>query len=80
MPQLPQLLLSVRRSRQTPEHAVRPVPQLITHVLPVQTSPPPHLVPQAPQLLLSVVRSRQTPVQLESPVAQLTAHLPAEQT
>ncbi len=59
---------------------MRPVWQVTTQRLPVQTWPPGQTVPHMPQLLLSVVRSRHTPAQTVSPEPQLTVHTPAEHT
>ena len=80
MPQAPQLLLSVRRSRHTPEQLVSPVPHDTRQALDEQTCPVGHTMPQTPQLLLSLVRSRHTPRQSVVPATQLTVHVPAEHT
>ena len=79
-PQVPQLLLSVWRSRHTPEQLVVPAEHDTAHTPAEQTVPAPHARPQAPQLLLSLVRSRHTPEQLVVPVAHVTLHVPAEHT
>ena len=74
------MLLSVWRSRQTPEQLVVPARHETWHMLPEHTVPEAHARPQAPQLLLSVVRSRHTPEQLVVPIAHETEHVPAEHT
>ncbi len=78
-PQAPQLLLSLARSRQTPEQLVVPAVHETVHALLEHTWPAGQARPQAPQLALSVVRSRQMPEQLVVPDAQETVQVPAEQ-
>jgi hypothetical protein len=77
---MPQLLLSVVRSRQTPEQLVVPAPHETVHMPREQIWPEGQPRPQAPQLALSVWRSRQTPVQLLVPAPHDTVHTPAEHT
>ncbi len=76
----PQFALSVARSRQTPEHAVRPVWHEMTHWLLAHTWPGPHLVPHAPQLATSDVRSRHEPAQFVRPAWHETTHALDEHT
>ncbi len=78
--QAPQLLLSVSRSRQTPEQFVVPDTQVTVHTPAEQTWPDEHARPQAPQFAVSLVRSRHTPEQFVVPDTQLTVQTPAEHT
>ncbi len=77
---MPQLLLSVSRSRQTPEQFMVPAPQVTEHTPEEHTWPDAHPTPQAPQLLLSVWRSLHTPEQLVVPAVHDTAQAREEQT
>ena len=72
MPHAPQLLLSLVRSRHTPEQLVRPVRHETVHTPAEQTVPDGHTFLHAPQLLTSVASSRQTPMQLVVPAPQET--------
>ena len=80
MPQLPQLLLSVVRSRQLSAQMESPVRHETVHVPREHTVPDGQALPHAPQLLTSVARSRQTEVQLVVPSPHERAHAPAEHT
>ncbi len=71
MPHAPQLVLSTRRSRHTPEQLVCPDGHTSEHVPDTQLRPVAHTRPQTPQLLPSVCRSRQLVPHAVSPVAQL---------
>ena len=73
-PHRPQLALSVRRLRHTPEQLVVPEAQDTLHTPAEQSWPAGQTRAQAPQLLLSVCRSRQRPEQLVVPAAQDTVH------
>jgi hypothetical protein len=60
---MPQLLLSVWRSRQTPEQLVVPATHETEHVPAEHTCPEAQVRPHAPQFKRSVWRSRHVPVQ-----------------
>jgi hypothetical protein len=77
---MPQLRLSVWRSRQTPVQSVVPATHDTTHTPREQSWPDAQERPHMPQWLVSVVRSRQTPVQLVVPDPHDTVHTPAEHT
>lgn len=76
VPQAPQLLKSVCRSTQPPEHAVVPAGQAQVPLL--QTWPAPQVWPQAPQLWTSLCRLAHPPVQAVVPAGQ--AQVPLLQT
>ncbi len=78
--QAPQLVLSVCRSRQVPEHTVCPAEQVVVQAPARQIWPPGQTLPQAPQWLVSVEVSRQVPEQLVWPPPHDTVQTPAEQT
>ena len=77
---MPQLPLSVVRSRHTPEQLVVPDTQLTVHTPAEHTWPDAHARPHMPQLLLSVVRSRHAPEQFVVPARHDTAHDEPEHT
>ena len=77
---MPQLLLSVWRSRHVPAQTEVPVAQVTVQVPREQTVPDGHTLPQRPQLLTSVETSRHTPEQLVVPAPHDTAHTPEEHT
>jgi len=69
---MPQWLLSVPRSRQTPAQLVSPEPQETAQVPLAQTCPAAQARPHMPQLALSLMRSRQAPEQSVRPEPQVT--------
>ena len=73
-------MLSLPRSRHTPEQLVSPALHDTTHALATHTVPDAQVRPQAPQLFVSVVRSRHTPEQLVCPEPQVVTQVPAEQS
>lgn len=84
LPQVPQLLLSVLRSRHTMPQSVCPEEQPDEHTPPEHVWPAPQLLPHVPQLRRSLEVSTQKPLQLvrppphtHAPLAQLA---PTEHT
>ena len=80
MPQAPQLLLSLVRSRQTPEQFESPLLHDTAHTPDEHTCPAMQALPQRPQFCRSVWMFWQAPEQLVKPVAHETAQLPEEHT
>jgi hypothetical protein len=79
LPQPPQWLRSVRRSRHTPLHTVNPAPHDTTQRPSAHTCPAVQAVPQAPQWARSVWRSRQAPSHTVCDSMQVSTHAPASQ-
>ena len=79
VPHAPQWLLSLCRSRHTPEQSVSGEPHDTAHVPAEHTCPAGHRTPHPPQFVTSVARSRHVPEHSVSPVGQLTAHTPSWQ-
>ena len=77
---MPQWFTSVWRSRQTPEHTVRPAPQETAQVPREHTEPAGQTLPHVPQLPLSLARSRHVPEQLVVPEPHVTWQRPSEHT
>jgi hypothetical protein len=71
LPQLPQLVLSLLRSRQAPPQLVRPVAQpLVEHAPAEQTLPVAHPLAHAPQFAGSLPRSTHLPPHSVVPTGQ----------
>jgi hypothetical protein len=83
VPQVPQFVLSLRKSTQAPLHAVKPGEHSIVQPS-LQTALPcsgtGHTAPQAPQCAGLELKSTQLPLHDVSPAAQVATHRPAEQT